>query len=510
MRVKNTSLNVALPFLGLAACFAFVEGQHVEETRWTKISSSREGKSLRGTFPFSETANHGQSHHDHHNHDHHRHHESQTSNSRHSNSGFATPGLSFRPPSLDSRGSRQRGNGGGDEDVSLDIGSIAAAGERCIDKVVMVQETEYDDVITCKHSYSEQCHTTYSTDYTPTQEEECEENFKKNCFIEFKPQASQEQVKFCYTPLVKNCDTAGPEVCTTEYTSACTTRYHEHDVDDDVVDCFEEVEEKCEDVTQGYTTSEQCTRWPVQKCGKVQQKTSKKYSPETECKKVPIELCGPGACPLEQGDEQCQDRTQTVVQEVPEETCNLEPQRICKHVTKLVPHLKAVENCIDIPKEVCSRSRTNPRTISKPIIKKWCYTPSGPTRPTQRTTRPPPSPPTEPSPSPPTRKSDQNGGSNQGNGTPKTNTDDSEKNRKRACKRKSPACDTNMIKEDKNKPGQVDQDLLCEAGVSCQVRECGWQFGSCEIETIKPPKDTYLPPPPTTPKNTYLPPSRGY
>ena len=26
----------------------------------------------------------------------------------------------------------------------LDIGTIAAAGERCVDKVVMVQETEYD------------------------------------------------------------------------------------------------------------------------------------------------------------------------------------------------------------------------------------------------------------------------------------------------------------------------------------------------------------------------------
>ena len=40
------------------------------------------------------------------------------------------------------RGSRQGSTP--DDDVPLDIGSIAAAGERCIDKVVMVQETEYD------------------------------------------------------------------------------------------------------------------------------------------------------------------------------------------------------------------------------------------------------------------------------------------------------------------------------------------------------------------------------
>ena len=38
----------------------------------------------------------------------------------------------------------------------------------------------------------------------------------------------------------------------------------------------------------------------------------KKFSPETECKKVPFELCGPGACPVEQGPEECQDRMETV------------------------------------------------------------------------------------------------------------------------------------------------------------------------------------------------------
>ena len=89
-------------------------------------------------------------------------------------------------------------------------------------------------------------------------------------------------------------------------------RYHEHDVQDDHVECFEEAEQKCESQTQGYTTSEKCTNWPVLKCGRVEQKTTKKYSPETECKKVPIELCGPGACPTEPGPEECQERTQTV------------------------------------------------------------------------------------------------------------------------------------------------------------------------------------------------------
>ena len=65
-----------------------------------------------------------------------------------------------------------------------------------------------------------------------------------------------------------------------------------------------------------------------------------------------------------------------VVQEVPEEQCTLEPQKECKQVTKLVPLLKPAEECVDIPKEVCVRQRTNPRRVQKPVIKKWCYTPT--------------------------------------------------------------------------------------------------------------------------------------
>merc|ERR1711945_74335 len=291
-------------------------------------SGQRAGKNLRGTFPFNSrnsannnhAAHHGAHHGDHAHHEHHA--------------------------ADDTRASRQRGGGG--NDVALDIGSIAAAGERCIDKVVMVEETEYDDVVTCKHSYSEKCHTTYTTDFEPQQEEDCEENFVKSCFIEYKEVASQETVDFCYTPILLEGD--GPEECETIQ------------------------EEKCEDATQGYTTEQKCTKWPVQKCS-ASKENVKKYSPETECKKVPREICGAGTTQVP-GEEECFDRKETVIQEVPEETCNLEPQRICKHVTKLVPLLKPVEECVDIPKEVCSRSRTNPRKVQKPVVKKWCYVPT--------------------------------------------------------------------------------------------------------------------------------------
>ena len=65
--------------------------------------------------------------------------------------------------------------------VSFD--EVAAArpgndGKRCIDKVEMVEETEYDVEVQCDHSYDRRCHTTYVTNYDSQQEEECEENFR--------------------------------------------------------------------------------------------------------------------------------------------------------------------------------------------------------------------------------------------------------------------------------------------------------------------------------------------
>ena len=89
---------------------------------------------------------------------------------------------------------------------------------------------------------------------------------------------------------------------------------------------------------------------------------------------------------------QCADRVKTVVVDKPVEECSLEPVKTCSQVhhyhlhcyhhhvhhqvTKLVPQLQPVQECLDVPKEVCSRSKTNPRRVKRPVIKKWCYVPS--------------------------------------------------------------------------------------------------------------------------------------
>ena len=41
-----------------------------------------------------------------------------------------------------------------------------------------MEETQYDEVVTCDHSYNRRCHTSYVTSYISTQQEECDENFR--------------------------------------------------------------------------------------------------------------------------------------------------------------------------------------------------------------------------------------------------------------------------------------------------------------------------------------------
>merc|ERR1711989_182076 len=188
--------------------------------RTLRGNTARDQRSLVNTFPFN--SNEGvDGHHGHHGEGHH----------------------DARNPSvqLEARAQRQ----GDDTDVSFPAVAAAgpgADGKRCIDKVEMVEETEYDDVVQCDHSYDRRCHTTYTTNYESQQEEDCEENFRKSCFIEYEQIAFNETATVCRTPLVKDCDVQGPEICRTE------------------------VEEKCEDNTSGYTTNTKCSKWPKEVC----------------------------------------------------------------------------------------------------------------------------------------------------------------------------------------------------------------------------------------------------
>ena len=141
----------------------------------------RNGKSLVNTFPFNqnEEGQHQHGHHEEsHGEDHHAHgHDHQEAG----NHDQRQAGV--QDTARDSRQSEE-------SELSVSFSNVAATqpdgdGKRCVDKLQMVEEIEYEEVITCDHSYDKRCHTTYITNYDSQQEEECEENFRKTCFIEY-------------------------------------------------------------------------------------------------------------------------------------------------------------------------------------------------------------------------------------------------------------------------------------------------------------------------------------
>ena len=82
-----------------------------------------------------------------------------------------------------------------------------------------------------------------------------------------------------------------------------------------------------------------------------------------------------------QDEPECHNKTVAVVSEVPEESCDIIPSKICRTANKLVPHLEPVEKCDDSPREVCSFGLAPPTVLEKPLVTKWCYNDTADTEP---------------------------------------------------------------------------------------------------------------------------------
>merc|ERR1711874_190315 len=203
----------------------------------------------------------------------------------------------------------------------------------CVEKEETVTSLEKEPILECTHKNVEQCHYTYVTQFTPSQEEVCEENFEKQCSITFKQQAYNETVKKCYKPVEKVCNGQGEEECRTVYESSCSTKYVE--------------------------------------------KSPGKFVGDTSCEKLPIEICGAG-CTFEEGEEECHDKVIVSLVDVPEEVCDLNPQKTCRFITKLVPKLKPEHQCTIVPKETCTLKFTQPQQVDKPLLTKWCLNHNNP------------------------------------------------------------------------------------------------------------------------------------
>merc|ERR1711971_679732 len=238
----------------------------------------------------------------------------------------------------------------------------------CFDKMSIIEETQFDNLETCNHSYQKKCHTTYVTQYQPYQEEECKESFKKSCHLSMEKATVKEQVEVCRTPLVKTCDNnldSDTEAeCKTMYESECWTKYEKHEVDDDVPKCETVNEEKCD-------ASGKCESWPKEVCQIVSSKVVK-TTPKSGCDKVPRTMCYTANCEITEGPLECHQEPREVLVDRPVEECGMESFNTCRPVTKLTPSLVPKQTCRDVPRETCSTSKVNPRRVRRPVIRRVC------------------------------------------------------------------------------------------------------------------------------------------
>ena len=75
---------------------------------------------------------------------------------------------------------------------------------------------------------------------------------------------------------------------------------------------------------------------------------------------------------VEDGPEECHDKQIDTLVDVPEEVCDLNPQKTCRLVTKLVPSLDPKRECTSVPKEVCQLKFTAGSIQKKPLRTEWC------------------------------------------------------------------------------------------------------------------------------------------
>jgi len=164
----------------------------------------------------------------------------------------------------------------------------------CVKKVMQVAHTVWQDKIVCQHKLSEKCHTTFLTDYRPTQERKCHTSYNKKCRITYKPSVSEETVSVCRDSLEKTCseDTVGETVCKTIYQTQCNTRYNEMTMEEDQPVCEVTTQRKC-DLTANQTntnidglsnfvnSAENCVDWPVKKVGKQEKYALEIFSMKT-------------------------------------------------------------------------------------------------------------------------------------------------------------------------------------------------------------------------------------
>ncbi|CAB4066067.1 unnamed protein product [Lepeophtheirus salmonis] len=210
-------------------------------------------------------------------------------------------------------------------------GVINKDGKRCVPKLIQVEEIVYEQGMECQHTFKKKCHSTYITDYSSSSNKRCYNSFKKSCHITFKSVPHVEKVNKCHTPYVKECGDGidGPEVCSTQYENHCETKYKTYELEQDEPDCKMVEELRCQNVT-------------VELLHIDLEDSSQPYAVKEKMRKVAsseVEICAPSNCKSKPGKEICHEESRTIIQRIPEEDCDLQPEENCLMESVLVPRL---------------------------------------------------------------------------------------------------------------------------------------------------------------------------
>ena len=106
-------------------------------------------------------------------------------------------------------------------------------------------------------------------------------------------------------------------------------------------------------------------------CYRYIEQTPGKFVGDTKCEKLPVRICGAG-CVTEEGPEECHDKDIDTIVDVPEEMCDLNPQKTCRLVTRLVPSLNPQQECTIVPKETCNLRFSQAALERTPLRTEWC------------------------------------------------------------------------------------------------------------------------------------------
>ena len=201
----------------------------------------------------------------------------------------------------------------------------AESGQDCVKKERVLKSVTKVSLLTCYHSLVSVCYTSLVTNYKHNREELCEEYYAKQCNIVFNKIARNKTVQHCYRPVQKQCqdNKTDTPTCTDILETECSTQYNGD---------------------LGHAV----------------------------CRRVPRTLCSDSVCQYEEGDVECHDKIVAVVNDIPEESCDLVPKKICRSVYRLLPYLKQQQQCEEVPRQVCTYGVKNTGPGDNIRVTKWC------------------------------------------------------------------------------------------------------------------------------------------